>query len=219
MATVVRSYGTNARMRLVRALHSAISTHLPVWSFLFAVVLCGLTFGGIAAGELKSSDTLALGNAVGQLLQAVAAHELAPASALWWQRMIADGQLLALLWLFGVSVIGLPFVVIAVFLRSFGVGFAVGFTVIQFGWRGFLLAAFGIFLHQVISMTAIVLAASIAIRFSLGLTRTGRESANLVPALIRYTAWFGVCACGLMLGAFVQAWLAGHLLSSLLVGA
>lgn len=182
-----------------------------------AVVLCGLVFGGVAAGQLNSSDTLALGNTVLQLLQSISNHQLATTSMLWWQRMIADGQLLALLWLFGVSVIGLPFIVIAVFLRGFSIGFAVGFTVIQFGWRGFLLASIGIFLHQLISMGAILFAASIAIHFSARVQGRTHAEERLAVALAKYTGWFGVSAVLLMLGAIVQAYLAPHLLSALLL--
>jgi stage II sporulation protein M len=195
-----------------------VAGQLHLWSFLAAVVLCGLIFGGIAAGQLNSSDTLALSNATLQLLQAIAAHQLAPANALWWQRMVADGQFLALLWLLGVSIIGMPFIVIAMFLRGFSIGFAVGFTVIQFGWRGFLLASIGIFLHQLLSLTALVFAAAIAIRFSGLVLRQSLPTAALAGALANYTGWFLLCACLLMGGAAVQAWLSPHLLGALLSG-
>ncbi len=203
--------------RLTAEARTGFENHKHIWSFLIAVVLCGLVFGGVAAGQLNSSDTLALGNAVLQLLQSISNHQLASTSVLWWQRMIADGQLLALLWLFGVSVIGLPFIVIAVFLRGFSIGFAVGFTVIQFGWRGFLLASIGVFMHQLISMVAVLFAASIAVRFSARVQGRGHAADRLAVALAKYTGWFGVSAVLLMLGAIVQASIAPHLLSALLL--
>lgn len=217
LAVASRTFQVTRAEHLRQRVRDGVGQHLHIWSFLVAVVLCGLVFGGVAAGQLNSSDTLALGNSTLQLLQAIAQHQLASASQLWWQRMIADGQLLALLWLLGVSIIGLPFIVIAVFLRGFSIGFAVGFTVISFGWRGFLLAAIGIFLHQIVSLTAIILAASVAIRFSAGVLRQEQTQRRLSLALVKYTAWFGAFAGLLMLGAAVQAYLAPHLLSALLL--
>lgn len=204
--------------RIGCTLRTMVSEQLHLWSFLLAVVLCGLVFGGVAAGQLNTTDTLALGNSVEQLLQAIAQHQLASAGTLWWQRMVADGQFLALLWLLGVSVIGLPFIVIAMFLRSFSIGFSVGFTVIQFGWRGFLLASIAIFLHQLLSLTALVLASAIAIRFSMGVLRQAQPLPVLSISLVKYTSGFVLCSVLLMAGAAVQSNLAPPLLHTLLGG-
>lgn len=208
----------SAPTRLWQTIKFGVHGQAQLWSFLFAVILCGLVFGGIAAGQLNGTDTLTLQNSIEQLLQAISAHQLAPAGTLWWQRMLADGQFLALLWLLGVSIIGLPFIVIAVFLRSFSIGFAVGFTVIQFGWRGFLLASIAIFLHQLLSLAALILASGVAIKFSLGVLRQSHPLPTLSIALAKYTAWFIGCAGILALGAIVQAYLAPGLLHVLLIG-
>jgi stage II sporulation protein M len=184
------------------------------WTFLTAVVLCGLVFGGLTAGQLNAADTAVLARSVQELLTAVGQHQLAPAHTLWWQRMMGDAQLLALLWLFGVSVIGLPFIVIALFLRAFGVGFAVGFTVLQFGWRGLVVAAVAVFLHQLLSMTALLGAAVAALRFSADILRQVHTRPRLPMALLQYSAWFLVCLGGLMAGASVQAYVAPTLLTA-----
>ncbi|GMA52456.1 stage II sporulation protein M [Alicyclobacillus contaminans] len=200
-------------------LKSAAEPHLHVGLFLVAVVFCGLVFGSVIAGQLQPADTAVLGQTVERLLTAISAHQLASASELWWHRMVGDAQLLALLWLFGVSVIGLPFVVIAIFLRAFSVGFAVGFTVLHFGWKGFVVAAVAIFLHQVLSLTAFVCAGVLAIRFSAGILGRAYPLPALSMAFLKYTAWFLLFAVVLMAGAAIQAYVAPPLLAGALVGA
>lgn len=191
---------------------------MHVLSFLVAVTLCGLVFGGVTAGQLNQGDASTLGNSVQQLLQAAAQHQLAPATDLWWQRMVNDGQLLALIWLFGVSVIGLPFVVVAIFLRSFSVGFSIGFTVIQFGWKGLVFASIAIFLHQLVTMTVFIFAGTMAIRFSAGILRQVFPLHQLSTQFLKYTFLFSLSAGGLMLGAAIQAYVAPNLLSGLFLG-
>jgi len=188
---------------------------MHMWSFLVAIVLCGFLFGGLVAGELKPQTSSALAQAVLQLLQAVMAHQLAPASSMWWHRIIGDGQVLALIWLFGVSIIGAPFVIITLFLRAFSTGFAVGFTILQFGWKGLFIAGTTIFLHQIVSITALIVAGGFAIRFSLRLLKQNVPLHALSLQFIKYTLWFVIPACGLMVGAFIQAVLAPHLLGAL----
>lgn len=200
-----------------KAVSHRAEPHLHVWVFLGAVTLCGVVFGGLTAGQLNQSDSAVLAHAVQRVLQAVEQHQLASAGDLWWQRLIGDGQLLALLWLFGVSVIGFPFVVIALFLRAFSIGFSIGITVIQFGWKGLVLATFGIFVHQIVTMAVLIIAGAIAIRFSAGILRQSLSMHNTPLALLKYTAWFVLCGAGLMLGAFLQAYVAAPLLSNVLL--
>lgn len=204
------------RMRMAwRNVARHAEPHLHIWTFLVAVMVTGLVFGGLVAGQLNTSDTAVLGHAIQRLLLAIEQHQLAGSGDLWWQRVIVDGQLLALIWLFGVSVIGLPFVVIAIFLRSFSIGFSVGFTVLQFGWKGFLLATLGIFTHQLITMLVFIAAGAIAIRFSAGILRQSLSMQTMPLAFLKYTGWFALCTVGLMFGAWIQAYIAPQLMANL----
>lgn len=192
--------------------------HIHVWMFLIGICAAGLIFGGAVAGQLNPSDISVLSASVDNLLSAISHHQLASSSDLWWQRVTADLQLLGLLWLFGVSVIGLPFVAVVLFLRSFSVGFAVGFTVIQFGWKGLILAGLGIFTHQLISILVLLIAGVMAIRFSSRILQQNDSLTGLSVRFLGYTGLYFVCAAGLMLSAGLQAFVMPHLLSAVLIG-
>ncbi|MBX5436907.1 MAG: stage II sporulation protein M [Alicyclobacillaceae bacterium] len=204
--------------RARRNIGQAVGAQLHIWCFLAVVAACGLLFGGIVAGQLGDADSSVLNTAVQRLLEAIAQHQLASASDLWWQRLTSDAQLLALIWLLGLSVIGFPFIVAAVFLRSFSVGFAVGFTSVQFGWKGVVVAAVAIFLHQVVSLSALIVAGGIAVRFSAGIVRQQFPPSQLSVRFVRYTGVFALCLCATMAGAAFQAWVAPAVLSGLLAG-
>jgi stage II sporulation protein M len=198
--------------RLWREVRLRIERNLQIVSFLVGVTICGIVFGAVVAGQLSSGDSIILGRELQNLIQAVTSRQLAPADELFWQRMIGDGQLLALIWLFGVSVIGMPFVVVAIFLRAFSIGFSVGFTVIQFGWKGVMLASTAIFLHQLIAMTVFIVSAVFAIKFSAGILRQVYPLPKLSVHFLKYTAVFVLSSGGLMVGAAIQAYLAPSLL-------
>jgi stage II sporulation protein M len=198
--------------RIWREVRLRIERNLQIVSFLVGVTICGIVFGAVVAGQLSSGDSIILGRELQNLIQAVTSRQLAPADELFWQRMIGDGQLLALIWLFGVSVIGMPFVVVAIFLRAFSIGFSVGFTVIQFGWKGVMLASTAIFLHQLIAMTVFIVSAVFAIKFSAGILRQVYPLPKLSVHFLKYTAVFVLSSGGLMVGAAIQAYLAPSLL-------
>ncbi|MFB5191190.1 stage II sporulation protein M [Alicyclobacillus fastidiosus] len=191
--------------------------HLHLWTFLSGVTLCGLVFGAIVAGQLGQTDRLVLGNAIQHLFVAIKQDQLASGSQLFSQRFIADIQLLALIWLFGVSVIGIPFVIATIFLRAFTVGFAIGYTTLQFGWKGFLLSGTGIFLHQLVTFLTLFVAAVTAIRFSQQVLLQSLPVPKLTLRLTKYTGTFVLCGGGLMLGSVIQAFVVPHLLTSVIV--
>lgn len=191
--------------------------HIHLWTFLVGVTVCGLIFGGVVAGQLGETDKLVLGNALQQLFVAIKQHQLASGSELWSARLVSDAEVLGLLWLFGVSMIGIPFVVAIIFIRSFTIGFAVGYTTLQFGWKGFLFSAVAIFLHQVISLMTLLIAAVIAIRFSLQIVERRQPMNRLILRFLQYTGTFLLCGGGLMVGAFIQAFIVPHLLVRLFV--
>lgn len=196
--------------------YGLVRKYVHLWIFLIGITACGFIFGGVEAGQLSTNDKLALGNALQHLLVAVKQHHLADGHVLLSATLASDIELLGLLWLFGVSVIGVPFVVIAMFVRSFTVGFAVAYTTLQFGWKGFLLSSAGIFLHQSISLATLLIASTIAMRFSLRIVQNRLPTAKITMSFLKYTAMFLLCGGGLMVAAFVQAFFVPHLLTHLL---
>ncbi|RIV19619.1 stage II sporulation protein M [Alicyclobacillaceae bacterium I2511] len=184
--------------------------------FLLAVVLCGLIFGGFTAGQLGPGESAVIGQAVQGLLTAVAHHQLATPDELLRQKVIQDGRLLALLWLFGLSILGLPFVVIALFLRAFTIGFAVGFTVIHFGWQGVLLAGLGIFAHQILSLSALLCGGVVAVRFSANVLQSAYNKRELTTKILKYSLTFAIIGGVMVLAGWLQSSIEPVLLSGTL---
>src|SRR5699024_765910 len=76
---------------------------------------------------------------------------------------------LLLLFILGLSVIGLPVVWILLFFKGLVVGFSVGFIVSQLGIKGLLLAALSIAPQNLIIIPIYIVAGSLAMIFSLTL--------------------------------------------------
>lgn len=190
----------------------ALGNGLHTFLFLTAIALCGLVFGGVTAGQLNSGDAYVLQQQLQLLLDAASNHQLASVSTLWSDRFFRDLELLGLLWLFGISVLGLPLVAVAVFLRGFTVGFTASFTVLSLGWPGLWLSSSVIFLHQLLAFPALVVAGAAAIRFSGDLLLRERVIHGLTGRFLYYGLVFSVCALWMAGADALQAVLAVHVL-------
>lgn len=185
-------------------------------AFLGAILLCGFIFGGFVAGQLNTTTSSLLGQTMQQFIHAVQSHQLASPKSVWASRSLADAELFALIWLGGVSLLGLPIVTIVLFLRSFSVGFAASYSVLAFGWHGLFIASLVIFAHQLLALGGLWGAGILAVRLSTAVFRRSFAMDELPSVLVRYTAYLGLCLVITWVGAVLQAFAAPPILAALL---
>src|SRR5690625_5989422 len=76
---------------------------------------------------------------------------------------------LLLLFILGLTIIGLPIIWVLIFIKGLVVGFSVGFIVNQLGLNGLLIATLSIAPQNIIIIPVYIIAASLSMIFSLGL--------------------------------------------------
>ncbi len=121
-----------------------------------------------------------------------------------WQSTI----LMLVIWFLGLTVIGIPLIVIIVFLRGFVLGFAVGFLIRELAYRGMLIALVAILPSNLIAIPAIVLAGTTAVTFSMQLFRTqSRQSHLTLRNVARYTGTMAINTTILGVSVLVSGYL------------
>jgi len=189
---------------------------LSTAAFLGAILLCGLVFGGCVAGQLNTATSSILGQAMQHFINAVQSHQLASPKSVWSSQALAGAELFGLIWLSGISLLGLPLVTIALFLRAFSVGFAVAYSTLEFGWHGFFIASLVVFAHQLLALSGLWCAGILAVRLSTSVFRRTFAMEELPSVLLRYTAGLTLCLAITWIGAVIQAFVAPPLLVALL---
>ncbi|MHB9005026.1 MAG: stage II sporulation protein M [Coriobacteriia bacterium] len=208
----VRRWSGLMQMNLQTWKHDA----LPTGVFLFAVMLCGLLFGGVVAGQLSSPTTTLLSQTLGQFIVAVRDHQLVNPSITFWQRSFSEVKLFALVWLSGVSLLGLPLITLVLFVRTFSIGFSAAYAVLQFGWHGLLVASLIIFIHQLLALGCLWVAGITAIRLSSSVMRRSFSFHELPAVLARYSTIITLCTAGACVAALYQAYVAPSVLAILM---
>lgn len=189
---------------------------LPTGVFLLGVMLCGLVFGGVVAGQLNPATTNVLSQTMSQFLVAVREHHLVNPSVTLWQRSVSEVKLFALVWLSGVSLLGLPLVTLILFFRTFSIGFSVAYSVLEFGWHGLVVASLVIFVHQILALGCLWFAGVAAVRLSSSVVHRAFSFNELPGVLIRYTGIMLLCTSGAFLAALYQAYVAPSILTAVL---
>jgi stage II sporulation protein M len=117
------------------------------------------------------------------------------------------------IWLLGLTVIGLPLILVVVFLRAFSVGFTVGFLFQEKAGAGVLLSMISILPQNLVYIPCLLFAAIIAMNFSVDIVRNRGSGNSLGLALLSYSIVMLVIILLFALGAFIEAYLSPWMLS------
>lgn len=177
------------KMQWKTAIMMHVKEHISLYLFTFVLFLMGVVFGAIVVNSLNLTQKQDLIMYLNQFFGVVNKGELADSTAMFKQSFLHNTKYTGLMWILGLSIIGLPVILVLLFLKGIVVGFTVGFLVNQLGWQGFLLAFVSVVPQNLILIPTVLFMATVAVAFSLNLIRQlflKRNQEAFFPAFLRY---------------------------------
>lgn len=182
-----------------------------------ALFIAGAAAGALAANGLDGARRHDLAAYVEQLVGFESSAVRPPAAELLAHSFWNEGVRTAgLLWLLGLSIIGAPFILGAVFARGYGLGFTAAFLVGEGRWEGVALTFAGVVPHAMFVVPGLILAAGSALSFSLvaaAIVFGARRGSAFAP----FASSTARCVAGgllLLLGRLVEAYITPVLLQT-----
>ena len=133
-----------------------IKINKKIFVFLFVLMLMGIIAGSIFTTILNSSDKELVINHLNEFIDNINNNKLDYLFALK-NNLITNISYVILIWLLGISVIGLPIIIIMFFTKCFILGFSVGAILTTFKLKGILVSLVYVFPGQVISLLFLLL--------------------------------------------------------------
>lgn len=167
-----------------------IREHSSLYLFTTVLFLMGVIFGAIVVNSLNFTQKEDLYYYLSRFFGQVADGEFANASDMFKQSYFHNVKYIGLMWLLGISIIGLPVILILLFLKGVVVGFTVGFLVNRMGWNGFLLSFVSVLPQNLIIIPTFIVIGTVAVSFSLKMIRQQFMKRTIEPIfqlLTRYT--------------------------------
>jgi stage II sporulation protein M len=164
--------------------------NLPLYLFISVLFVMGVIFGSLLVNALSPGQKEELARHVNSFIQLVSqGGELAQPSTIWDSYSLHI-KWIALIWVLGLSIIGLPLIFVLDFLKGVLLGFSVGYLVGQLSWKGLLLAFVSVAPQNLIVVPALVLCSAGACSFSLYVikNRLLHSRGPLYPLFVRYTS-------------------------------
>ncbi|WP_433946376.1 stage II sporulation protein M [Paenibacillus sp. SN-8-1] len=158
---------------MFRTFSHTLKHQTPLYVFVTVLFLMGVVFGALMVNALTLEQQQDLSRYLGDFFTNFN-QDSSGTSGLssFWSIAILNLKWLGLIWLLGLSVIGLPGILILDFLKGVLLGFSVGCLVGQFTWKGLLLALVSIAPHNLVLIPVLLICSVAAVTFSLGIIRS-----------------------------------------------
>lgn len=184
--------------------------------YLFVIILfaVGVVFGMLMVGALTLEQQQNLGDELSGFIRQIAAGIHPDEAESFWNSLWFHAKWLLLIWVLGLTVVGMPFVLALDFLKGVLVGFAVGTLISQHSWKGLVFALVSVAPPNLLAIPALMVASVAALSFSLLVIRgrlIGRNGRLLQPAAAFVTTT-AVMFLAMVGAAFVDAYLSPALM-------
>ncbi|WP_100398458.1 stage II sporulation protein M [Bacillus sp. FJAT-44742] len=203
------------KRKLARSAYQHIEEHRSLYLFVTVLFLMGIVFGAIVVNSLSLTQKHDLYMYLNQFFGQVSEGSYATASDMFKQSFSHYAKYAGLMWLLGLSVIGLPFILLLLFLKGIVVGFTVGFLVNQMGIPGFAMSFVSVLPQNLIVVPVYIFVAAISLAFSLKLIRHQFLKTNyepIFPMFMKSCLYMGVSLMLLAFASSIEAFLSPSLM-------
>lgn len=170
-------------------LYSSQQLHLYV--FVSALFVMGVIFGALMVNALSLEQKQDLSRYLGSFFRTVSlGGDNAPGATLM-QTFGMYFKWIMLLWVLGVSVVGVPLILVLDFLKGMLVGFTVGVLISQYAWKGLLIAFVSVAPQNIVAVPVMLICSAAGISFSVYLVKhrfLQKTNGSAAPAFISYTS-------------------------------
>jgi len=193
--------------------------HITTYIFMVTLFLTGIIFGAITVNSMNFVQKQDLFFHLEQYFNKINNEQVVASKDILKRSYFFHVKYLLLLFILGLTIIGLPIVWILIFMKGLVIGFSVGFIVNQLGAKGLFLATLSIAPQNIISIPVYLIAGSISMIFSLTLLQKLLDrsmSASLGKPFILYSFIF-VCLLFCALGSsLVETFIANEVFKAVL---
>ena len=146
-------------------LKSNIRINKNLFVFLVVIIAVGIAAGSIFVTVLNNDDKIMVSDYLNNFLNNLNSNNLNYSGTLINTLIFTLGGAL-LIWLLGISVIGFILILLFLFIKAFALGFSIGSIIINFNFKGILIALAYIVPHHIINMMIFLLISSYALILS-----------------------------------------------------
>ncbi|PLT34802.1 stage II sporulation protein M [Bacillus sp. V5-8f] len=205
------------RSAIQNAAKKHITEHSSLYVFITVLFLMGVIFGAVLVNSLSFTQKEDLFYYLSRFFGQVSQGKVASDHEMFMTSLAHNVKYIGFIWILGISIIGLPVILVLLFLKGMVVGFTVGFLVNQMGWNGFLLAFVSILPQNIFIVPIFIIIAAMSVSLSIKMIRRvllKQVREPLKPIISRYILSLAVSIVFLSAAGAIEAYMSPALMKS-----
>ncbi|MFA5602711.1 MAG: stage II sporulation protein M [Bacilli bacterium] len=144
--------------KIMSFLKNETKKNKKVYIFLFVLFIIGVIFGSLFITILDNPDKTLILDQVSSFFDQIKNNTQLSFKEAFSNSVTGNMLYIVLIWILGLSIIGIPIILFMLFIRGFILGFSIGTIILKYKLLGILGAGFYVFPHHIIfSILSIVL--------------------------------------------------------------
>lgn len=182
--------------------------------FLVVLTFIGIISGTIFSLIISANDKKIVSEYLTDFLFAVQNNEINQFGA-FINAILDNFSISIIIWLLGISIIGIPIILILFFSKSFVIGFTIGSLIINYNLKGCLLSLIYIFPHHVINIILYLLLVIYSLAFSIKLIYSllKRKNIDFKPIINKYLYILIIIIVGFSFTSLYEAFIMPKIIS------
>ncbi|WP_352420054.1 stage II sporulation protein M [Proteiniborus sp.] len=189
-------------------IYKNIKDNFVVYFLLVLILMVGISAGAITINVLNKEQSQSLISFLNSFFK-VLSQEKIESFTLLKHSLANNLQTIILIWILGITVIGLPIIIFIVALRGFIVGFTVGFLINELGFKGFAFSMLTILPQNIFVIPGIIVLGSLSISFSKKIVTSKTKPGikfSFLSELTRYSLLTSLFSLLIIVGSLVEAY-------------
>lgn len=189
------------------SLRNHFQNNVTIYLFMISLFVTGVVFGAIIVNSMSFIQKQDLYFHLNEFYQQLIDGEKIISTDLLRKSFYFHLQYLFILFILGLTIIGIPLIWLLLFLKGLVVGFSVGFIVNQLGWKGLVLSILSIAPQNILIIPIYIVAASGAMLFSVLLFRkitAKTPTTSISPPFIQYILLFALLFLFALIGSIIE---------------
>lgn len=210
------------------AIRKMIGTHISqnrnTYIILLLAFALGISAGAFTVNGLSSIQREELANYFQGFLQLLDIQKV-DSSELLSISLMENIKIIAVLWVLGVSIIGIPFIFLLMCVKGFITGFCSGFIIHAIGIKGVLFTVFALLPKEIIVVPCLIALGVNGINFSLKIIKNKNirhmSKESLKASFFQYCFLTLFFSCFIFIGVLVEAYITPvfiRMISALIIG-
>lgn len=193
------------------------SSNKRIIIFLVGLFLIGIIAGSIFITVISKTDQALVKEYIKEFINKIDKNKLNYLDALK-NASISNLSFIIIVWLLGLSIVGIPIVVFMYFSKAFVLGFSLSAFILQYKTKGIIIALIYFFPHHIVNMIAytLVMIYSLKISFILINSILKKKTISFKPIMNRYLIVLGVSAGMIIVASLYECFVVPFIIKKLI---